>query len=41
MRSKEFLKVKDLQIDDSGEGMSILRGGSESKLMSKSNRFDK
>lgn len=41
VRSKEFAKVKDLKINDSGKILSISRGGGEHKGMSKSKRFDK
>lgn len=41
VRSKDFFKVKDLKINDSGENLSVSRGGSERRGMSKSNRFDK
>lgn len=33
--------MKDLKIDDNGEGLSVSRGGSGCKGMSKSKRFDK
>lgn len=41
VRSKEFSKVKDLKIDDSGEDLSVSREGIEHREMSKSKRFDK
>lgn len=41
MRSKEFSKVRDFKIDDNGEDLSDLRGGSERRGISKSKGFDK
>lgn len=41
MRSKEFLNVKKLKINNSGEGFSVSRGGIERKGMSKFKRFEK
>lgn len=41
VRSKEFWKVKDLKINDNGEGLSDSKGRIECKWMSKSKRFDK
>lgn len=41
VRSKYFLKVKHLNIDNSGEGLNFSKGGSQHRGMSKSNMFDK
>lgn len=40
VRYNEFSKVCDLMIDDSGEGLSISRWGSEHRRMPKSKSFD-
>lgn len=41
MRSKEFSKIKNLNIDDSGDELSVLREGSESTCKFKFRGFDK
>lgn len=41
VRSKEFSTVKDLKIYNHDKGLSVSKEGNESRVMSKSNRFDK
>lgn len=41
VKFKQFLKVKDLNIEDSVEGLSVSRGGYERRGIFISNRFDK
>ena len=40
VRSKLFLKMKDLKIIESGKGLNVSKWGSERIKMSKSKRFD-
>lgn len=41
MRSKELSMMKNLKVDDIGEGFNVSRGNSESMEKSKSKGFDK